>query len=377
MSFRLYKARLKCIVRNKESIFWSFVFPIALVTCFFFAFNNLWSVESFQTINIAYLSKNEEQEPLKEALEQAEIREGTKMFQVIYPGREEASSLLDKDEIEAYIIGSMDPELYVKSSELNETIIKSFLDSYKRMMATTQNILSSNPEAMNQGLMEELMQTKEYVREIKNEKKPDAVLIYFYSLLALTCLFAVNIGLDEVINVQADQSGRGARVNVAPIRKMTLFISNLMAGFTVHILSILILFIYMNNILGISFGDNLIYTFVVCFIGSLAGIFLGATVGVWVKKKVSVKSAILTSIVMGGSFLSGMMFADMKYIVATKAPFLSYINPVNLVSDSLYSLYYYDTYEHFYLNMAILCFMVLGMGVLSYLGLRRKTYASI
>lgn len=80
---------------------------------------------------------------------------------------------------------------------------------------------------------------------------------------------------------------------------------------------------------------------------------------------------------MGGSFLSGMMYDKMKYIIATNAPILSYINPVNLVSDSLYSLYYYDTYEHFYLNIAILCSMVLLMGILSYLGLRRKTYASI
>lgn len=364
-------------MRNKEGIFWSFAFPIALATCFFFAFNNLWSVEYFKTINIAYVSDGEEQEPLKTALEQAEITAGTKMFHVTYTDNEEASSLLDKNKIEAYIVGSTDPKLYVKNSELNETIIKSFLDSYKRTMAATQIILSEKPEAMSQGLMQDLQQQKEFVEEVKNEKNPDVMLVYFYSLIALTCLFAVNIGLDEVVNVQADQSGRGARVNVAPTRKMKLFLSNIMAGFTIHMLSVILLFIYMNNILGVKFGDNLIYIFVTCFVGSLAGMFLGATVGVWVRKKVSVKSAILTSVIMGGSFLSGMMYDKMKYIIATNAPILSYINPVNLVSDSLYSLYYYDTYEHFYLNIAILCSMVLLMGILSYLGLRRKTYASI
>ena len=376
MSFNLYKARLKCILRNKEGIFWSFAFPIALATCFFFAFNNLMSIESFKTINIAYVSNGEE-ETLKEALEQAEITEGTKMFRVTYSDREEASRLLNENEIEAYIVGSTAPEMYVKHSELNETIIKSFLDSYQRMMVTAQTILSENPEAMKQGLMQELMQPGEFVSEVKNEKNPDATLIYFYALLALTCLFAVNMGLDEVVNVQADQSGRGARVNVAPVHKLKLFLSNIMAGFTVHMISIVLLFIYMNFMLGVSFGDNLVYIIITCVIGSLTGMFLGATVGVWVRKKVSVKSAILTSIVMAGSFFSGMMYADMKYIIATKAPILGYINPVNLVSDSLYSLYYYDTYEHFYLNMAILSFMVLLMGGLSYLGLRRKTYASI
>ena len=377
MSVHLYKSRLKCLLRNKENIFWSFLFPIALATCFFFAFNNLLTAESFKTINIAYVSIGEEQEPIKEVLEQAETAGGMKMFQVAYASREEAGTLLDENKIDAYILGSLEPELYVKKSALKETIIKAFLDNYKRMAAASRFILAEHPEAMSQGLMQDLMASKDFLQEVKDNKEPDASLIYFYALLALTCLFAANFGLDDVINIQADQSTRGARVNVAPVHKMRLFLSNIMASYTVHMFSMLLLFVYMYGILGISFGDNLAYIFLTCLIGSLAGMFMGATIGVWVKLKVSVKSAILTSIVMVGSFLSGMMYADMKYIVTTRLPLLSYLNPVSLVSDSLYSLYYYDTYEHFYLNMAILCVMVILMGVLSYLGLRRKTYASI
>ncbi len=377
MDFHLYKIRLKCLLRNKENIFWSFLFPIALASCFFFAFSNLLKEESFKTISIAYIGESTEQEPLKEAMELAEIGEGKKLFQVTFCDREEASRLLDEGEIEAYIIGSTKPEMFVKNSGLNETIIKSFLDSYSRIMITSQTILSENPDAVNQGMMEDLMQADNFVRELKDDKKPDATLIYFYALLALMCLFAANFGLDEVVNIQADLSVRGARVNVSPIHKMKLFLSNILAAFTVHFISILLLFVYMYYVLGIYFGDNLFYIFITCIMGSLTGAFLGATVGVWVRKKVSVKAAILSAIIMSGSFLAGMMFADMKYIIATKAPILSYLNPVNLVSDSLYSLYYYDTYEHFYLNAAILCSMIILFGLLSYLGLRRKTYASI
>jgi ABC-2 type transport system permease protein len=82
-------------------------------------------------------------------------------------------------------------------------------------------------------------------------------------------------------------------------------------------------------------------------------------------------------VVLGGGFLSGMMFADMKYIVASKLPLLGYINPVNLVTDAMYSLYYYDTYERLYLNIAILCLITVLLGVASYIGIRRKDYASI
>jgi ABC-2 type transport system permease protein len=80
---------------------------------------------------------------------------------------------------------------------------------------------------------------------------------------------------------------------------------------------------------------------------------------------------------MVGSFLSGMMFVDMKYLVIKKAPILSYINPVNLLTDSFYSLYYYDSLDRYYMNIGLLLIMVVVLGVASYLGLRRKTYASI
>jgi ABC-2 type transport system permease protein len=77
------------------------------------------------------------------------------------------------------------------------------------------------------------------------------------------------------------------------------------------------------------------------------------------------------------SFLAGMMIIDIKYIIADKVPILGYLNPVNLISDALYSLYYYDTYDRFLLNIIILCAITAFFGSVSYLRLRRKAYASI
>lgn len=99
--------------------------------------------------------------------------------------------------------------------------------------------------------------------------------------------------------------------------------------------------------------------------------------GVWVNKSHGVQSALLVSIILACSFLSGMMYADIKYIIAKKAPILVYINPINLLTDSFYSLYYYDNFTTFSQNIAILVIMTIILGVISYLGLRRKTYASI
>jgi ABC-2 type transport system permease protein len=216
-----------------------------------------------------------------------------------------------------------------------------------------------------------------FVEQVKNQKNPDSILIYFYALFAFTCTFAASWGLDEVINIQADLSARGARVNVSPINKMKLFLCNIAAAFTAHILSIVLLFLHMYYILKVNFGQHLGYLFLVCFIGSLAGLAIGGAVGVWVKKKPETKEAVLTTIMMCGGFFSGMMIADMKYLVAEKFPLLGYINPVNLISDAMYSLYYFDTYDRYYLNLSILCIITVILVVVSYLGIRRKNYASI
>jgi ABC-2 type transport system permease protein len=195
--------------------------------------------------------------------------------------------------------------------------------------------------------------------------------------LAFTCIFAANWGLDEVVTIQANLSNLGARINVSPIRKMKLFFCNMLAAFTVHAGSMLTLFLYMYYVIKIDFGNNLFYLLVVCLIGSFTGLALGAFVGVYVRKKTEVKEAILSVVTLGGAFLSGMMISKIKYMIAENFPILSYINPVNLVTDAMYSLYFYDTYDRFYLNIILLLLIAVVLGVLSIIGIRRQNYASI
>lgn len=377
MFFKLYITRLKCLYRNKESIFWNYMFPIILASCFFFAFNNVGKAESFDTMKIAYDNQGVQTDEFGEVLKSAQLSDKTKMFDITYCSKDEAKKLLESGDVKAYIVGSTDPELFVKENGLYQTITKSFLDSYRQMSAAVHSILQKNPDAMNQGLLDDIMNYDNFVEAAENQKNPDSLLIYFYALLAFACVMAGSWGLDEVINIQADQSVCGARLNVTPVNKMKLFLCNLLAAFTAHIISIIILFIYMSQIIKVNFGNNMPYIFLICFLGSLAGLAVGATVGVWVKKKAEIKEAILTVIVLGGGFLSGMMIADMKYLIAEKFPLLGYINPVNLVTDAMYSLYYYDTYERFYLNAAVLCIITIVLCAASYIGIRRKDYASI
>ena len=377
MSVQLYISRLKCLFRNKESMFWCYAFPIILATCFFFALNNVWKIENFETVPIAYVSIGEEEDALKQVIDKASTSKQVKMFDAIYCDETKAKLLLGEGDIDAYIIGGTEPILYVKKNGLNETIIKSFLDTYRQKSAVVTSILKSNPNAIAEGLLEDVMLHDTYIIELNNDKKPADLLVFFYSLLAFACLFSANWGLDEVVNIQANLSNLGARVSASSVPKMKLFLCNMLAAFTAHMGSMFLLFLYMYYIIKVDFGGNLLYLFLTCTIGSFTGLGLGAFIGVWVKKKTEVKMAILLAVTLGGAFLSGMMVSNIKYMIANKFPVLAYVNPVNLLTDSMYSLYYFDTYERYYINNAILIVMTILFGVLSIAGIRRKSYASI
>ena len=67
----------------------------------------------------------------------------------------------------------------------------------------------------------------------------------------------------------------------------------------------------------------------------------------------------------------------MKYIVDKNIPILNIINPANMITDGLYSLYYYETLDRYYFNIISLIIFSCFMLALSMQSLRRQKYDSI
>ena len=114
---------------------------------------------------------------------------------------------------------------------------------------------------------------------------------------------------------------------------------------------------------------------------SLVGSLSGLTLGVFVASKFKVsegsKIGILISVIMLGSFLSGMMGIIMKYVIDKNVPIINKLNPVNMITDGLYSLYYYNTLDRYYFNIISLVIFSIIMMILSINSLRRQKYDSI
>lgn len=381
MAFQLYITRIKCLMKDKSNIFWTFLFPIILATFFNLAFSNLYSSETFKPIKIAavkneFYDNNEEfQSALKEA-SMSDENDGSKLFHVTECNEEEAKKLLDENRIDSYIKMDKEIRLFVKTSGLNQTITKSFLEGFVETTNTVISIVSNNP-SQQQNIMEDVSDSDDYIEENSSSNPPDLTLNYFYALLAMACLYGANWGNKEITEIEADLSTKGARINVSPIHKMKLLLCNMLAAFTVHSVGIILLLLYYIYGLKLDFSNNFGYVILTCLTGSVLGISFGGMISAILRKREVLKNAIAFAVIMIGCFLAGLMVVQMKYFIAMKAPFVQYINPAHLITDAFYSLYYYDTLERFQLNIALMIGYTVLFSIITYLVTRRRQYASI
>lgn len=291
---------------------------------------------------------------------------------------EEASGLLKDNKIDGYIYFDNGIKLVVKESGLNQTIIKSFLDDFKETSSTMVTIINKNPAAVQKGLLNSVSNRTDYLKEVTASKSvPDNIVTYFYALIAMTCLYGGFWGLKEVVAIQANQSPQGARINMAPTHKLKLFIASILAATTIQLLEVFALLGYLSFMLKVDFGSQVNYIALTCVISTITGVTFGTFIASIIKKGEGVKIGILIASTMTMCFLSGLMYDKMKYIISTTVPFLGYINPANLISDSFYSLYYYSTYTQFFTDIALLCIFTIFFSTITYLVLRRQKYASL
>ncbi len=379
MIAHILKYRLKCFLKDKQMLFWTFAFPLLLATLFNLAFSNLSHIDEYIQAKVAVVNNAEYRGniPFREALE-AVSSEGGIFITTVVSERQEAEALLDGDKIDGYIYLDSGIKLTVKRTGLNQTIIRSFLDDYSQTYRVVTRIMAVNPEALAKGLDKIVQDRGNYLEEVPASKaSPDSTVIYFYSLIAMAALYGGFWGIRAVAEAQADLSPQGARLNISPVHKFKQLICDLSAAVLIQYAEILVLIAYIKYILGYDFGNNIGYVllaaFAACFMGMAFGVFIGAAV----RKGEGVKTAVLISASMIMSLLSGMMFSGIKYIITEAFPAMSWLNPSNLVTDAFYALYYYDTYEKYFSCVAGLFAYGAIFSLISYILLRKRRYESV
>lgn len=376
----LYINKLKVLLRNKSMLFWTLAFPFILGTFFQIALGNIDEAFELETIPIAIVNNDEfnNNENFKSIIASLSEENENQLFSTSYVTIEEAEELLSDDKIEGYIImKDNNPELTINKSDINSTVIKYRLDQYYQITSTVNNIINYDYKAIYSGALEILKDNKSYVKDNTTENINFSI-NYFFTLIAMTCLYGSLIGLEVIKDCEANLSTRGSRICVAPVKKIKFILSGLLAGYTIQIVALLLLFAYLIFAFHIPFGNHILQIILLGSVGCIAGTSLGTFVGVSNKKPEGFKIGLLIAIIMVCCFTSGMMGdPSLRLFFNEKLPLFRMINPVNIITDGLYSLFAYDTLTVFYGCLLRISIFTIIMILLTTLFVRRKSYDSL
>lgn len=391
MFYHNLKYSLKTLFRDKGLIFWTFAFPILLGLFFNLAFSDIEKSETLDVIDIAIINNYEYQNNtmIKEAFKElGSSTSNNQLFNIKYVDIDEANKLLDDNKIEGYILlENNDKKIVVKENGVNATVIKSVVDELstneKIINELVKDELSTNTNKDISKIYENVykkaqnLMTKDNNITDISSKNLSYTVIEFYTLIAMSCLYGGTIGLVAISNNLANMSDKAKRKSISPTSKSSMLLSSLLASYIVQIIGVALLLLFLYLILKIDFGTNPLFVIILTLSGSLAGLTTGVFIGTVLKCNESVKTGIIIAITMFFCCLAGMMGITLKYVIDTNIPILNIINPANMITDGFYSLYYYETLNRFWFNIASLLIYSLILILISYKTLRRQKYDSI
>ena len=373
--FHIFKYRFLCFVRDKTIMFWSLLFPIGLATLFFFAFSNFGNQE-LDIVKVAVV--DEGNEAFNQVIEELGTDGDNQLLEVTYTTKAKAEVLVEEGEVEAALISAKTPVVIYKNLTLETQIIQEVAQSYLRINATVSTIVQDNPQAMSELVVQDIIQSKVVVEDYGSKAGAvDATTQYFYTIIAMTCMYGMFWGLKSIADTQANQSARAIRLNVAPTHKMKLVFIDYLVTFTLMSIELAITFAYLIFVLDTDFGSHFPQVIALSLCGILMSLGMGIMIGSISKFKQNTNISIVSMGSLFSCFLAGMMASNMPYILNQSVPFLKYINPATLITNGFNILYYYEDISSVYMNMAILAGMGVVAVLISYCVLRRKAYASI
>lgn len=381
MFIHLFKYRIIKLIKTKEELFWTLMFPLILGTLFYVAFSSITDkTENFTSIPVAVVMEAEEAVSFKETIKSLDKNvtgDDNSLLDVTYANSEDAKDLLKKEKVDGIIILNDTISLEISENGINQTILKNFIDNYLHIESTIKTVGQENPGAVMSAL-ESLMADTDCNTELSlTENSFDPVILYFYALIAMSCLFGSQLGCSCAKELKADLSALGSRRCIAPAPRMVVIMADFLGTMTVHFLSILILIVYLVYGLKIDMGDKMGLVIFTGFVGSVIGVSSGFFVGSLKRIPENAKYAIVLAASMLMSFLGGLMVGDMKYRVEEFFPLLNRINPAVLLSDALYSLCFYETYDKYIFKITTMIIIAAIFCILSYFVTRRETYDNL
>jgi ABC-2 type transport system permease protein len=366
----ILKYRLKCLTKDKDNMFWILIFPLVLSTLLYAALGNIGNQELFHQIPLGLVAEEKSEEVTR-------LMNATDLVEFQMMDQTEAQASLENEELIGYVLMDEEMTFVVRTKGMEQSIVRLFLNQYRQTIGTLENIMRNHPEQMEE-VVNRLETRQAFTTPVSAARaKLDPMLIFFFALIAMTCMYGAYLGLREAVDIQANLSDLAARINVAPIHKMKTFFYSISAAVIIQVVIISVLLAYLQFVLKINLGDRSLLIYLTSVLGSVLGVMAGAFIGTVLKTSENMKNAIVTIFSLGGAYLAGLMNFSTKYTVAETVPILTVLNPVNLLADAYYALYMFDSLERYWMNIMYMIGFIILFFLGTYMNVRRRKYASI
>ena len=244
------------------------------------------------------------------------------------------------------------------SYDVNRAILESVATSYLQSEALIEELATHDPVALSDPTtIENALGLSVSVREVSlTHAQPDSMVRFYYALLGMASIFAAHLAGESVWRLQPTSSAAGARRTVSSTSRMRLLIPTIGACWAVSTTFLAIAFGYICLTAHIDFSGREGLCIVGIAASSLLSCGIGALVGALPRRMGSdSRRGILTALTCLLSLFAGLYGEPTMELADTVAhvfPAATWLNPVCLIRDLFYTVYYYDTLVPFSLRLA-------------------------
>ncbi len=346
--------------------------------------DNLESIESFDDLGklspedlpLDYISIDPdeidgEELPFIELMNDLTYDDGTKMIdRVETESHDAAEKMLEEGEIAAIITvsGLNDITMEENGYGASQSILSSIISQYRLQVGLTIDTINEDSEKLDQSeeMVDEAIEGIDYidVRGTSGENK-DPFVQYFYNLIAMVAIMGSMASMNVIVDCQANQRETGKRLDMAPVSKTFYELAALTAATLIQTAINIIALTFYIYVLGVNFGGSLGVIYLTTIIAGILGLSLGYTVA-HIGRNADIKEGLLMTVILGGGFMSGLMYGDMKAIMEEHFPLFNRINPSAVITDAFYALNVFGVGERYYRALTYMVglsvvFLIIGM----------------
>ncbi|MDD6324612.1 MAG: ABC transporter permease [Lachnospiraceae bacterium] len=368
----LYRFHLKRALRDRGDMFWSLIFPLVLATLFYASFGSGKDLEQLNAIPTGLVKMTDADAGFDTFLDSLDGG----LLELTVMKEDEAEAALRNGTIHGYFVSTTEPSLTVAGTDLEESILGALLDGYLQNAKLLRQIAEKNPLQLPAAIAE-VSKSGSWVKATTvSGNETNHNLSYFFALIGMACLFGAFLGMNAAQSLRADQTALALRRSTAPMRRSRIVLGEMLAVFTIQFGNVCVLLLYLHFVLHISFGDRWWLLLPICLLGSITGVAWGVFLG-----SLRLASGLREGLLVGSSllmsFLAGLMFGNMKDVVAHYAPVLNKINPAALISDAFYSISVYENPARYLGNLLLLALITAVLTAVSFVQLGRDRYDSL